>query len=49
MPWPGPQTTPVMLMKVEPELMAMQSSPIKILLIKKIVKEKMQIPIRNKY
>jgi len=27
MPWPGPHKTPVMLMKLEPELIAMQSSP----------------------
>jgi len=28
MPWPGPQKTPIMLMKVDPWLMAMQSSPL---------------------
>ena len=27
MPWPGPQKTPVMLINLEPELIAMQSSP----------------------
>lgn len=31
MPWPGPQKTPVILTKLEPELMAMQSSPTKLM------------------
>ena len=39
MPWPGPQKTPVMLMNLEPELIAMQSSSYSYTIVKIKIKQ----------